>query len=116
MNAVKQTLIHLETTLKLSEHPESCTCYGCNLRREHIWQVMKQARLNVKPIVDRELEAERRTKALQLGAASSNTATGPSDNGEGRGVYDKTKWIHEEHCAFQDGNKMACTCSPERKS
>jgi hypothetical protein len=111
-DAVKQAVEHLYTTMNLESHPKSCKCYGCNLRKARTDYALEEARLNVKPIVDRELEAERRTRALQLGPASS---TPPSDNGEGRGVYDTTKWIHEEHCAFQDGNKMACTCSPERK-
>lgn len=31
------------------------------------------------------------------------------------GIYDTSKWTHEDHCLFQDGNKMACTCEPSQK-
>ena len=34
LDAVKQTLIHLNTTIDLGKH-QGCFCYGCNLRKAY---------------------------------------------------------------------------------
>lgn len=58
MEAVEQTILHLETTLNLATHPASCCCYGCNLKTAYVNQVLTDSQKAVQPIVDAERKAE----------------------------------------------------------
>ena len=35
LKAVEQTILHLNTTMELSTHPQPCYCYGCNLKKAY---------------------------------------------------------------------------------
>ena len=59
VEAVQQTLLHLETTLELDKHPKECCCYGCNLKQAYVSQILMDSQKAVKPIVDAERKAER---------------------------------------------------------
>jgi len=59
LEAVQQTLLHLETTLELDKHPKECCCYGCNLKQAYVNQVFTDSQKAVQSIVDAEARAER---------------------------------------------------------
>jgi hypothetical protein len=57
--AANTASMNLSTAMKLSEHPESCLCYGCALRQAVVDFAMSRAWENTREIREREAKAER---------------------------------------------------------
>jgi hypothetical protein len=66
LDAVQQTILHLETNMGLEKHPKECACYGCNLKKAYFDHVFETAKENVRHIVELEVNAENATRALHL--------------------------------------------------
>src|SRR5271157_3496530 len=63
-DAALQAWRNLSTVMDLKSHPASCLCYGCNLQRAVMDEVMRRASEATRPIREREAEAEHPSQGL----------------------------------------------------